>query len=247
MKGQKLFLLLFFLSFAGRSFSQGFMVTEPVLEFDGRQLTIMYDVISKDQADQFFVWVEIEKENGELIHIKSLEGDVGENIKEGSKKQIKWTPEADNIFLDEDIFVEVKAERYLKSFNKGSAILMSTALPGLGQTKIRNGKPWWLGGLVAYGAMSGGLAVHTGYIKTYDSYRIEEDPSKRADLLNKAQQQVNLSGVLIVSGAAIWAANIIWMAMTPNNFKPLQNVNLSLGHPSGPMKGTAFLSLKINF
>lgn len=242
-----IFLFLTFFTLAFNCYSQGFIITSPKVNFDGKQLSISYDVINKNPSDKFFVWIEIEKKDGEIMHTEAVSGDIGENIKPGTNRQITWIPEKDNIFLNEEVFVEVKAERYVKSFNKGSAILMSTAMPGLGQTRISKGKPWWITGVAAYGAIAGGFVVHSSYIKTYDSYRIEEDPSARADLFNKAQQQMNLSSVLIVSGAAIWAANIFWVALTPNKYKPLQNVNLSLYQSTGPNKGTTLLSLKINF
>jgi len=247
MKTQRLLLILFFCLIHFVSSSQGFLITTPGLEFDGNQLLISYDVINKNQADQFYVWVEMEKKNGEIIQAKALSGDVGENVKTGNNKQVIWVPGEDSVFLNEEVFVEVKAEKYVKSFSKGSAMLMSTAMPGLGQTRISRGKPWWLTGVVAYGAMAGGLVVHSSFLKTYDSYLIEEDPSARADLLNKAQQQVNLSSVLIVSGAAIWAANILWVAITPNRYQSLQHVKLTLDQSTGPYKGTTLLSLRFNF
>lgn len=247
MKTHKLFLILFFLILPFKTFCQGFQITPPKLEFDGRQLLISYDVVNNNQADQFYVWVEMEKKNGEPIEMKALSGDVGENIKAGKNKKITWVPENDGILLNEEVYVEIKAEKYVKSFNKGSAMLMSTAMPGLGQTKISKGKPWWLTGIVAYGALAGGLVVHSSYLKTYDSYRTEEDPTTRADLFNQTQQQMNLSSILIVSGAALWAANIFWVALTPNKYQPLQHVKLSLGQSTGPYKGTTLLSLRLNF
>jgi len=240
-----LILFLFFLPF--KSFTQSFQITPPKLEFDGYQLKISYDFINNSQADQFYVWVEMEKKNGEMIAMESVSGDVGEKVKAGKNKQITWVPEKDEVFLNEEVFVEVKAEKYVKSFNKGSAMLMSTAMPGLGQTRISKGKPWWLAGVAAYGAIAGGMIVHNSYIKTYDSYRIEEDLSKRADLLNQAQQKMNLSSVLIVSGAALWAVNVFWVAITPNRYEPLQHVKLSLDRSPDPYNGSTLLSLKFNF
>ena len=66
-------------------------------------------------------------------------------------------------------------------------------MPGLGQTKISKGKPYWLTGVAAYGALAGGFIVHQSYLKTYDSYRVEEDPLKRKDLFDKTQKQMNIS------------------------------------------------------
>jgi hypothetical protein len=247
MKTHRLIIIVLFLIFSLSSFSQGFLISSMKLNFDGKQLHISYDVINKNQSDQFYVWVEIEKKNGESISVKALSGDVGEMIKSGTNKHITWVPGNDSVFLDEEVFVEVKAERYIKLFNKGSAILKSTVFPGLGQTKISNGKPWWLTGVAAYGALAGGFIVHKKYLNTYDSYRIEEDPASRSDLLDQAQNQMNLSTALIVSGAAVWAANIFWVALTPNKYQPLKNLNLSLDQSQGPLRGSTLITLRYNF
>jgi hypothetical protein len=247
MNTQKLILILscFFLPLA--SFSQGFQITPPKLVFDGHQLSISYDFFDGRQSDMFYVWVEMEKKNGEPIRMKSLSGDVGDNIKAGKNKQITWIPEKDSIFLNEVVFVEVKAEKYVKSFNKGSMILLSAAIPGLGQTKISKGKPYWLTGIAAYGALAGGFIIHSKYLKTYDSYEIEEDPVIRKNLYNQAQKQSNISNSLIVSGAALWVANLIWVAVTPNRYKPLQHVKLTVDQSTGPNKRIMLLSLNLNF
>jgi hypothetical protein len=247
MKTQKHFLFILFLLLPFKSFSQGFLITPPKLEFDGKQLLIFYDVVSKSQADQFYVWVEMEKKNGEPIQTIALSGDIGDNIKTGTNRKIIWVPEKDNVFLDEEVFVEVKAEKYIKSFNKGSTMLLSMAVPGLGQTKISKGKPWWLTGVAAYGALAGGLITYMNFSKTYKSYKAEEDLLKRADLLTQSQKQLNISNALIVSGAALWAANIFWVALTPNKYQPLQHVKLSLDQSTGPYKGTTLLTFRFNF
>lgn len=247
MKKHKLILFLFFLHLASKSFSQEFKINILKPEFDGRQLLISYDIVCNNQADQFYVWVEIAMENGEPIRIKSLSGDVGDNIKAGRNKKIFWEPAKDSILLDEDVYVEVKAEKYTKSFSKGSAMALSVFVPGLGQTKISKGKPWWLTGVAAYGAVAGGFITKSSSLKTYNSYKIEEDVLKRKDLYNQAQNQKNISTVLIVSGAAIWAANIIWVALIPDKFQPLHHVKISLDQSTGPYKVSTLLSLHINF
>jgi hypothetical protein len=247
MYRQKLFLIIGILLSPSLTYSQGFQITPPKLDFDGRQLSVSYDFVNYRPSDLFYVWVEMEKKNGEQIKMKGVSGDVGEKIKAGTKKQLTWVPEKDSVFLNEVVYVEVKAEKYVKSFNKGSMMLLSTAFPGLGQTKISKGKPYWLTGVVAYGALAGGLITHSSYVKTYNSYQTEEDPVKRKDLLNQSQKQMNTSGALIVTGAALWVANLFWVAITPDKYKPLQHVNLTVDQSTGPYKGTSLLSLKLNF
>ena len=247
MKTQKLILFILFILFSIESISQGFVITTPKLEFDGNQLMIAYDIVDTNQADQFYVWVEMEKKNGESIISKSLSGDVGDKIKAGTNKKIAWIPAKDSVFLNEEVLVEVKAEKYEKSFNKGTMMLISAGVPGLGQTKISKGKPWWLASVAAYGTLSGGLLTHLKYLKTYDEYRIEEDLITRKELFDKTQRQINLSSALFISGAVLWTANILWVAVTPNRYQPLKSVKLSLDNTTGPYKGTTLLTLRFNF
>jgi len=246
MNKQKLFLTLFPLFLIAKSFSQGFIITQPILEADGNRLLILYNIISKKSADQYYIWVEMKKANGERILAKTFSGDIGGNVKSGNNKKIIWDPEKDSIYLNEEIFVEVKAEKYIKSFNKGSMILKSAALPGWGQTNI-SGKPWWLTGIAVYGTLAGGYLYHQKYLKSYESYKIEEDPLNRTDLYDQTQKQLNISRVMIYSAASAWALNVLWVALIPNRYQPLQHAKLSLNSSSDPFNGGMLISLRLDF
>lgn len=232
---------------AFKSFSQGFLLTQPRLEPDGNQLIIFYDIITRNLADQFYIWVEMKKSNGEIIQAKALSGDVGVYIKAGNNKKIIWSPEQDSIYLNEEVLVEVKAEKYVKSFNKGSMILKSIVFPGWGQTNISNGKPWWLTGIAVYSTLAGGYLYHTKYINSHASYKTEEDPLKRASLLRQTQKELNISTVMIYSAASAWLINVLWVTVTPNRYQPLQNAKFSLNSSPTSFKGGLFLSLKLDF
>lgn len=244
---RKVYISLIVLNFSFNLIAQDFSISPPKLNFDGSQLTISYDLLSEKTSDKFFVWIEIEKVNGELLPVKAISGDIGNNIESGRGKKIYWLPSTDSIFLDEYVFVSVKAERYIKSFNKGSAILLSTIMPGLGQTKISKGKPWWLTGVSSYSLLIGGALVHKNYAETFSSYRLEEDPINRSELFDKAQKQLNLSNTLIISGAAIWATNIIWVAVIPNRYQTLKHLSFSVNTSSTMLKPTTLVTMQINF
>ncbi len=53
--------------------------------------------------------IDISYENGTLVPARSLSGDIGKGVAGGDNKKIIWDIEADSIFLDGDIFVEVYA------------------------------------------------------------------------------------------------------------------------------------------
>jgi hypothetical protein len=247
MKRLKLLLFLFFLILCVKSFSQEVLLTQPRLESDGKHLLIFYDIVTKNLADQFFIWVEIKKSNGEIIQAKALSGDVGANVKAGNNKKIIWSPEQDSIYLNEDVLVEVKAEKYIKSFNKGTMILKSMVLPGWGQASITEMKSWWLTSIAVYGTLASGYIYHKKYLKSYESYKAEGDPLKRADLLKQTQKELNISTVMIYTAASAWAANLLWVAFTPNRYLPLKHVNLSINSAPDPYNGGLLFSLKVDF
>jgi hypothetical protein len=244
---QRLFIFLFLLTIAGKSLSQGVLLSQPRLEPDGNQLIIFYDIVSKDLSDQFYIWVEIKKSNGELIKANSLSGDVGANVKAGVNKKIIWSPEKDSVYLDDEVSVEVKAEKYLKSFNKGSMILKSMVFPGWGQTEISNGKPWWIAGIAVYGTLAGGIIYHKKYFDSYEAYKIQEDPVNRADLLDQTQKYLDISTVMLYTAASAWAVNVLWVALTPNKYEPLKNAKISFYPATNPSDGSLLMSLRLDF
>ena len=246
---KKVFLLImiYLISFP-EIFSKSFQITTPELEFDGYQLTISYDLVASDRSSLFYVDVEIRDLAGKLVKPVTLKGDVGDNISPGTNKKIFWVPEKDSIYLDEDVTVELLTEKHDKEFDRGSALLMSTVVPGLGQTKIKKGKPWWLASIPVYGALAGGYVLHQSYLSNYDAYIDEKtNDVRRNDLFDKAQMQMNLSGALFISAAALWIGNIVWVAAEPNKDKPMQLAKFSVNSVPYNYDLVALLSFRINF
>jgi hypothetical protein len=219
----------------------------PKLDFDGSRLTITYDIINSNPSDRFFVWVLIQNKNGETLKLNSLKGDVSD-VSGGGNKIITWNPADDSVFLNEEVAVEIQAEKYEKSYNKGSAIVKSLLLPGLGQTKMSGGKPYWIMGLVSYGALAGGVVSYSGYKDSYDKYLSEtENPQKRAEYLSESEKKAGMSGALLVTAAVIWTANLIWVSATPNRYQPLKYKPLTLQPSADPVNGAALLTLRYKF
>ena len=229
------------------TYGQTEQIGTPKLAFDGQKLTIQYDFVNASASDQFYVWVMIQKKNGETLKMNSITGDIGDT-KAGKEKVIIWIPANDSVFLNEEVTVEVQAEKYIKSFNKGSVMLRSILLPGLGQTRVSGGKPYWVMGIVSYGALAGGLVTYSGYNDNYDKYLAEtEDPQKRADYLSDAEKKATMAGAMFVTAAAIWTANLIWVAATPNKYQPLKYKPLTLQPSADPLNGAALLTLSYKF
>ena len=86
--------------------------------------------------------------------------------------------------------LRIKGEKYEKSFKRGEVLMSSLILPGLGQTKISGGAPWWLAGVAAYGSLSGGFVFNSKYRDHYDAYLAETDPVERSSLFNQSQSVI---------------------------------------------------------
>ena len=229
------------------SFCQDFTISLQLTRFDGHQLFVQYDLVNKDPSDVFHVWLEITRRNDIPVTATAVKGEVGGNIRPGINKKITWVPADDAIFLDEEVSVELIAEKYEKSFNKGSMLLLSAVVPGSGLTRISQGKPWWLAGLTTYGTLTGGFVCHSSYKKSYEAYKSETDPVERADLFDISQKNKNLSNAFFISAAALWLGNMVWVAAKPNHYKPFQYSGLSVySSPAGKGRA-ALLSYKINF
>jgi hypothetical protein len=240
-----LILILFFLS--SKSFSQKFSISEPKLEYDGTKLSIVYDLMANKQSDIFSIWVEMTDPSGKPLRAYTFKGDVGDSISPGSVKKITWVPENDGQFLDEDVTVVVNGERYEKMFNKSSALLTSSVLPGAGLSKIKSNKAWWLATVPVYGAIAGGFIYHSKYNNTYADYKKETDVPTREDLLAKSKKQSNIASACFISAAVIWAADMVWVAASKNRYKPMQHAKLSFNPVLYNQERITMLSIRVDF
>ncbi len=154
-------------------------ISKPRLELSDGNLIIEYDILDNEPSDLFNVWIEVTNASGSKINALTLSGDVGEDISGGSNKRILWNLEVDKISLDEEIFVEVVAEKKklpevqkeiipvkttpttdVKNISKGNMVLSSMVLPGWGLSKVKKGKPYWLLGVAGYGCIAGSVILN---------------------------------------------------------------------------------------
>jgi hypothetical protein len=85
-------------------------VSDPVLEMVGNIIHISYDILNSDPDKKYTISMVIKDEDGNIINARALNGDIGEEVSGGSNKQISWNLEADNIFIDAYIFVQINAK-----------------------------------------------------------------------------------------------------------------------------------------
>lgn len=277
-------------------------VTKPRLEVSDENLVISYDILNTKSSDFFIVWIEVTDARGNKINAISVAGDVGNDVKGGKNKRITWSFGNDSIFIDEDLFVQVNAEKIAvkeetaetktteesevkdngetqgatktqnvdlnkklsdnkelnnkkaienketsenktkteleaekrtpvkeegstKEISKGKMVLTSAVLPGWGQAKANNGKPFWLIGTAGYGCIAGSVIMNRSASSAYDDYKSSMDLDESNTLFDKATRRNSLSKVLGYSAIGIWAADLIWVMVTPVKKKESANMN----------------------
>jgi hypothetical protein len=130
-----------------------------------------------------------------------------------------------------------------KPRKKSEALIYSILFPGAGQSYLaRNSSPL-ITGVAAYGIIAGGIIFHGKAVSSYDNYLAEQNPNLRGQLKDDWKSQKKLSDTLISGGAAIWAANLVWILLLPddtNRFTDLQFIDSKLPGQNVRSLGIAF-------
>lgn len=104
---------------------------------------------------------------------------------------------------------ETASKAGLKSISRGSVMLQSVALPGLGLSRI-TGKPHWIKGVAGYGCIAGSVLLNRKAIKSYEGIYDLTEYDDKDELLQKSLTQDNISETLAYVAIGIWVADLIW-------------------------------------
>ena len=205
-------------------------ITKPRIEIFEENLIINYDILNAKPSDFYKVWIEVTDSDGKKINAISVTGDVGQEIKGGTDKRIIWNMVSDKIYIDKEIIIEVKAElstklvelkekeessKNLTNISKTNMVLTSIPIPGLGQSLLKRGKPYWLAGVAGYGCLAGSVILNRMAASTYDEYKSSDVETDRISFFDEAVRKDKYSKCLAYSAIGIWAADLIWVIVTP--------------------------------
>jgi hypothetical protein len=259
MQRFKLFLLLFILLCLQGIHSNAQkikLVTISIEEIDNK-LVIKYDIVKGKENQLFNISLVISGSSGNIISIKSLKGDIGENIPGGHGKTIIWDYNADGIVLQDNINLEIFAEPImnesieLKTVSTGKALFLSTILPGLGLSKTDQSKPYWLMGVLAYGSLGYSYLLNKKALDNYDSYLANTDEKLNDGLLSDSQSQNKLSKTMAYTAIGIWGINLVWTTLKAKNCKNKNLVhnkkNFDFIAAYDPFTKTLGMNLKLKF
>jgi len=229
-------------------------------ELVNNEIIITYDIVKHRSNEMFKIWVKVYTALENELKAKSLTGAVGENIVGGDHKKIVWNPKKDGVYLDNDIYIQVFASSLNEAkttassdVNMGKWLVLSALYPGAGNAKVRSNKVWLAVGALGYGSMVGAVLLNSQARSSYDSYLLSKDVNARSDLFNDADSQKQLSTILFVGGAAIWAADLIVFSISSrksvDSTTSRKDKSVYLGYSNEPLDGllTQRLSLKITF
>jgi hypothetical protein len=190
-------------------------ISKPEVFFEEGKLRIKYAISNTNPVDVFDVKLDVLDASGEKLNARSLKGDAGKNIKGEGEKEIIWDIEADDIFISEEIRIAVIAnvKKTQQFVGFGKAFTLSALWPGLGQSKIENGKPSWLMGFVGYGCIAGSVLLNNKGYSKYEDYKASFDQGDSETLLDESQSLKQKSKILAFSAVSVWTINLIWVSV----------------------------------
>nr|NQU88937.1 hypothetical protein [Bacteroidota bacterium] len=217
---------------------------------EGENLVITYDISKVKSGETFNVSVNITTASGSKINAFALSGDIGPGVYGGKYKRIVWDLVKDNVYIDDEIAVEVIATSEItsKPVSVGGALLRSLVLPGWGNMYAKGGGAYWLMGVVGYGAVAGAVMMNNKAYNTYEDYKNSDVPSERDQLYNDADQYYKNQKVLMLGAAAIWAVDLIWTGIQAGNVNArARNSKVSMGYYYNPVVRQPMFTLTYKF
>jgi hypothetical protein len=145
--------------------------------------------------------------------LRSVTGDVGDSIRAGNDKKIAWKFKRDNPYFDgKNISFKLEVIEKPKIAQGGPQnALRSILMPGLGDTKVRNGYKY---GWLAVGTYA---CLGTGAYFTYRSQqiyknhlsRLANDADSHRTYYTDAKRFQTIGTVFFATGASIWLGDVI--------------------------------------
>jgi hypothetical protein len=255
----------FMILIQGTTFAQKKGKVENVDFFlEGDNLIITYDIEKAKTGETFNISINVSTVKGTKINAFSLSGDVGPGVYGGKYKRIAWDLAEDNVYIDDEIFVEVIAEvegsgksgqqnMYMtetrsggNKVSVGGAMLRSLVFPGWGNSYAKGGGAYWLMGVAAYGAAGAAVYFNNEAYNNYEDYKLATDPDERDQLYQDASDNHDMQKNLMIAAGAIWVVDIIWTGIQAGNVNKKANQSkVSMGYYYDPVVRTPMFSVSL--
>lgn len=236
---------------------------------EGDNLIITYDIEKAKTGESFIVSVNVTTKSGNKINAYSLTGDVGKGVFGGKYKRITWDLVKDNVYLDDEIQIEVflqsekdanskivekepkptiKTQSSAKKVSVGGALIKSLVFPGWGNRYVKDGGAYWLMGVLAYGAVGGAVYFNNQAYNAYEDYKVEENADERDQFYKDAEDFQGKQKTLMYAAAAIWTVDLIWTGLQAGNAnRKARTSKISMGYYYNPAARQPMVSLSYRF
>ncbi|MCU0447484.1 MAG: hypothetical protein MUE85_21510 [Microscillaceae bacterium] len=186
-----------------------------------RQIIITYNLNTTDnKSDKFEVQLYLSMNGGQSFEKEPLiyvTGNVGKGVSPGNDRKIQWRYLTENpSFTGKNIVFKVIAKLDVDAYEKRLAQLggadkafNSLLFPGWGDAKVREGKNYWLVGVVSYSLVGTGLYLHFKAKSNYDSFQNSSNIPQADVYFKNSKDQNRLSRVLLGAGAGIWLVDVV--------------------------------------
>ncbi|MBN1183675.1 MAG: hypothetical protein JXB49_15395 [Bacteroidales bacterium] len=184
--------------------------------FENKIVTV-YDIVGSNRYQRFDIKLHFETKEGRVITPTSITGDVGFPVSGGEQKKIYWNVFNDLLELTEEIKPVITIVNTYEEFGGPANALLSLAVPGLGDTYVRNTKesllkPYFITaasyGLVGYGIYQ--KIVSNDYFGQYEN---ETNQENFDDLYNKANTAHHDFIIFTAIGGTVWLADVVHVAL----------------------------------
>ncbi len=217
----------------------------------GETLVINYDLNKGKLGEMFSVSVNIMTKAGKKISAFSFTGDIGKGVYGGKGKKIVWDISKDNVYLDDEITVEVLAlsEMQSKQISMGGALLRSLVLPGWGNTYVKGDGAYWLIGVAGYGAVAAAAMFNNKAYTSFEDYNDEkEDAVKRDQFYTDAEDYQQKQKMMMYGAVAIWIGDLIWTGIQAGSANAkARNPKVSMGYFYNPVARQPMFSVSYKF
>ena len=199
--------------------AQKFKILTKSVHVVNNELVVDYDFTKFKQKQRFIVWLEIKNSAGNKLNVKTVSGDVGEDVEAGENKQIRWNFLADKIVIDDNIEIEVKAELMDELVPVGKALMLSAVLPGWGLSKIKKKKSYLFLGAVTYSTVFLSYVYNENAYSDYYQYLDGDEISSESEYYSSSKSKKAMSNVFKYTAITSWAVNMIWTYIAASKSK----------------------------
>jgi hypothetical protein len=216
-------ILLTFLSILISHLAYSQQVSDMRAELDklNRQIVLTYNLSANDnKLDKYEVQLYLSMNGGQSFEKEPLiyvTGNVGKGVSAGNDRKIQWRYLTENpSFTGKNIVFKIIAkldveayEKRLEQLGGANRAFNSLIFPGWGDAKVREGKNYWLIGLVSYGLVGTGLYLHFNAKKNFENWQNSNNTPQADVYFNNFENQNRLSRILLGAGAGVWIADVV--------------------------------------